>query len=433
MFDGFSVPLGVAMHRSVVVATAVAWCAASALPVAAAGRPMARTRYIVTVRASAADPDIFAARVADRFGGAVRHVYRAAVRGFAAELPRSAAVALAADPDVAGVTPDGPLAAAGQVIPTGMRRIHGDLAASSAPGSSDAPRIDVDVAVLDSGIDARHPDLNVVGGTDCTGGSGFDDRYGHGSHTAGIIGALNNTIGVVGVAPGARLWAVKVLDDHGDGTVSDLLCGVDWVTATRLGGRGNHGISVANLSVGGSGTDDGHCGQVDGDVLHQAICRSVAAGTTYVAAAGNDHVDASSTIPAAYPEVIAVSALADSDGRAGGSGGPPSCRPDEQDDTMASFSNYGKAVTLIAPGVCILSTLPVHGRGRDDGDGYGVLSGTSAAAPHVAGAAALWLSKHPGAAPADVRRALVAAGSFDWNDRGDPDGIKEPLVDVSGF
>ncbi|MDQ1516801.1 MAG: in [Actinomycetota bacterium] len=408
---------------------AVGWCAASVGPVAAAAPAARQTRYIVTLRPSAGDPGTFAARVADRFRFPVRHVYDAALRGFAADLPPAAGIALAADPNVAAVTPDTPLAASAQVIPTGIRRIHGDLAASAAPGYSNAPTIDVDVAVLDSGIDPHHPDLNVVGGTDCTGGGGFDDRYGHGSHTAGIIGALNNTIGVVGVAPGARLWAVKVLDDHGDGTVSDLLCGVDWVTSTRLGGH--HGIEVANLSVGGGGSDDGHCGQVDGDVLHQAICRSVAAGTTYVAAAGNDHVDASTTIPAAYPEVITVSALADSDGRAGGAGGAPSCRPNEHDDTLASFSNYGKAVALVAPGVCILSTLPTRGRDGGDRDAYGVLSGTSAAAPHVAGAAARWLSKHPGAAPADVRRALVAAGSSDWDDRGDPDGVKEPLLDVS--
>src|SRR5205085_1600733 len=84
-------------------------------------------------------------------------------------------------------------------------------------------------------------------------------------------------------APGPPLWGVKVLDDEGDGTVSDLLCGVDWVTATRLDQDRSNDIAVANLSVGGRGGDDGHCGDVDGDVLHKAICRSVAAGTTYVA------------------------------------------------------------------------------------------------------------------------------------------------------
>ena len=95
-----------------------------------------------------------------------------------------------------------------------------------------------------------------------------------------------------------------------------------------------------------------------------------------------------------------------------------------------SSSTPGRAVALVAPGVCILSTLPSHGRGADP-DAYGVLSGTSFAAPHVTGAAALWLGRHPGARPSDVRAALLAAGSYDWDDTGDPDGVKEPLVDVA--
>ncbi|MDQ1518693.1 MAG: Peptidase inhibitor, partial [Actinomycetota bacterium] len=119
------------MHRSVVVAMAVAWCAASVGPVAAAEPAARQTRYIVTLRPSAGDPDTFAGRVADRFRFPVRHVYHTALRGFAADLPPAAGIALAADPDVAGVTPDTPLAASAQVIPTGIRRIHGDLAASA--------------------------------------------------------------------------------------------------------------------------------------------------------------------------------------------------------------------------------------------------------------------------------------------------------------
>ena len=271
------------------------------------------------------------ARAADRFRFPVRHVYHAAVRGFAAEPSPAVREALAADPGVERLAADARLGASGQVVPSGVRRIHGDVSAGVPPGAAQQPAINVNVAVLDSGIDPGHPDLNVAGGVNCVGGRRFDDRYGHGTHIGGIIGALNNTIGVVGVAAGARLWGVKVLDDEGDGTVSDLLCGVDWVTATRLDQDRSNDIAVANLSVGGRGGDDGHCGDVDGDVLHKAICRSVAAGTTYVAAAGNDHVDASATIPAAYAEVITVSALADSDGRAGGLGGPPSCRSNEQD------------------------------------------------------------------------------------------------------
>jgi subtilisin family serine protease len=387
---------------------------------------------VVSLRPTAGDPDVFAAGEARALRFTVRHVYHAALWGFAADLTGPARAALLADPRVVAIETDRRVAGAGQVVPTGIRRVHADLSPSAAIGRGRSP-VDVNVAVLDTGIDAQHPDLRVAGGANCTGGAGYDDRYGHGTHIAGIVGALDNSIGVVGVAPGARLWAVKVLDDHGNGSVSDLLCGIDWVASTRSRRDPAERIAIANLSVGGSGSDDGHCGQVDDDLLHQAVCRSAAAGVTYVAAAGNDHVDASTVIPAAYPEVITVSALADSDGKRGSAGGPPSCRSGEEDDTLASFSNFGPAVDLIAPGVCILSTMPTRGTALGDQGGYGVLTGTSFAAPHVAGAAALWLSRHPDATPADVRRALLTAGNYDWDNSSDPDGIKEPLVDVSTF
>ncbi|MDQ3946562.1 MAG: S8 family serine peptidase, partial [Actinomycetota bacterium] len=216
------------------------------------------------------------------------------------------------------------------------------------------------------------------------------------------------------------------------GTTRELLCGVDWVTGTRLDADPANDIDVANLSLGGEGGDDGHCGRVDGDLLHQAICRSVAAGVTYVVAAGNDGADAAHYTPAAYDEVITVSALADSDGRPGSLGGRPPCR-DDADDTLANFSNHGSDIDLIAPGVCIMSTVPVNGRVPNTTSGYGVLTGTSFAAPHVAGAAALWLAGHPGAGPTQVRQALVVAGSPDWDASEDLDGIKEPLLDVEPF
>jgi subtilisin family serine protease len=287
--------------------------------------------------------------------------------------------------------------------------------------------------VLDTGIDTSHPDLNVAGGYSCAKGRSYDDHYGHGTHAAGIIGALDDRTGVVGVAPGARMFGVKVLDDDANGTTRELLCGIDWVTSTHFDKDPRNDIDVANLSLGGVGSDDSKCGEADKDVLHQAICKSVKAGITYVVAAGNDHEDASKLIPAAYEEVITVSALADSDGKRGGDGGSPDCRADE-DDTLANFSNYGKAVDIIAPGVCIFSTMPIDGSAAlGDTGGYGTLTGTSFAAPHVAGAAALWISKHRNATPAQVRDALIAAGNFDWDNRDDPDGQKEALVDVSSF
>ena len=156
-----------------------------------------------------------------------------------------------------------------------------------------------------------------------------------------------------------------------------------------------------------------------------AICRLVASGVTVVAAAGNNHFNAAKLKPASYNEVITVSALADTDGRPGGLGGPAcySWGGYDQDDTFADFSNYGSDIDLIAPGKCIYSTLP--------GNRYGYISGTSMAAPHVTAAAALYKASRPDATPAQVRSALRAAGNLDWNTSTDPDSIHEPLLDVS--
>jgi subtilisin family serine protease len=384
--------------------------------------------YLVSLQPAAGDSSAFAALRAHTLGFTVVETYTNAVSGFAASMGPAARAALAADPLVARVVPVRPLrAAAAQEVPTGLVRIHADLSEGASIDHVDEPRINVNVAVLDTGVDTAHPDLNVAGGHSCAKGRSYDDRYGHGTHAAGIIGARDDRTGVVGVAPGARVFGVKVLDDDANGTTRELLCGIEWVTSTRTDDNPRNDIDVANLSLGGVGTDDGACGRKDGDILHQAVCRSVAAGVTYVVAAGNDHEDASNLVPAAYGEVITVSALADSDGRPGGAGPSPECRADE-DDTLANFSNYGPAVDIIAPGVCIFSTLP-----SDRTDGYGTLTGTSFAAPHVAGAAALYISQHRDATPAEVREALVAAGNFEWDDRDDPDGQKEPALDVSSF
>jgi subtilisin len=388
--------------------------------------------FVVALRPAAGDSDVFAAGRAVALGLTVLDTYHHALLGFAASMGAGARAALAADPLVASIEPDRKFHADAQAVPTGIRRIQADVSKAAAIDDVDQPRINVNVAVLDTGIDTSHPDLNVAGGGTCAKGKSYDDHYGHGTHAAGIIGALDNNIGVVGVAPGAHMYGVKVLDDDANGTTRELLCGIEWVTSTRTDNDPRNDIDVANLSLGGVGTDDGHCGSSDGDILHQAVCKSVAEGVTYVVAAGNDHEDASHLVPAAYSEVITVSALADSDGRPGGRGGSPSCRADE-DDTLANFSNYGPAVDLIAPGVCIFSTMPMDSTTLGDSGGYGTLTGTSFAAPHVAGAAALWISRHRGATPAQVRSALIAAGNSNWNNSDDPDGIKEPEVDVSSF
>jgi subtilisin family serine protease len=283
---------------------------------------------------------------------------------------------------------------------------------SSTTSGDGTGAVNVDVAVIDTGI-ASHPDLNVVGGKNCSTGKGYNDGNGHGTHVAGTIAAKDNNFGVVGVAPGARLWAVRVLNNAGSGTWASIICGIDFVTA-------NAGtIEVANMSLGGSGSK-GSCS--DGG-LHEAICNSVNAGVTYIVAAGNESDDAANHVPAAYDEVITVSALADFNGEPGGLAAS-TCRPDE-DDTLANFSNYGADVDIIAPGVCILSTW-------NDGD-YNTISGTSMASPHVTGAAALYKSTHPNATPLEVKSALINAGTNNWTSADDPDGIKEPLLDVSSF
>ncbi len=387
--------------------------------------------YLVSLRPLAGNSGPFAALQARVLGLTVLDTYTHAVSGFAATMTPAVRNLLAANPLVASIEPDRRIRGTAQYIPNGITRVHADVSKTASIDAVDPPRIDVNVAVLDTGVDTGHPDLNVAGGHSCTKGRSYDDHYGHGTHAAGIIGALDDRTGVVGVAPGARIYGVKVLDDDANGTTRELLCGIEWVTSTRTDDDPKNDIDVANLSLGGVGTDDGNCGKSDNDILHQAVCKSVAAGVTYIVAAGNEHEDASHLIPAAYDEVITVSALADSDGRSGGEGGSPSCRADE-DDTLANFSNYGSVVDITAPGLCIFSTVPKDAE-ISDGSGYGTLTGTSFAAPHVAGAAALWISKHPRATPAEVRSALLAAGNDRWNSDDDPDGHKEPLVDVSSF
>jgi subtilisin len=228
------------------------------------------------------------------------------------------------------------------------------------------------------------------------------------------------------VAPGVRLWAVRILDSAGNGLISWYICGLDWITAQRDPDDPSRPLFEAvNMSVAKAGADDHQCGLVNADLMHQAICRLVASGVTVVAAAGNNGFSASKLKPASYNEVITVSALADTDGKPGGLGGPLcySWGGYDRDDTFADFSNYGGDVDLIAPGKCIWSTLP--------GNRYGYMSGTSMAAPHVTGAVALYKASRPLATPTQVRAALRTAGTLDWNTATDPDSTHEPLLDVS--
>lgn len=364
---------------------------------------------------------------ARRPGVKTHHVYAHAAKGFAADLTDEALEALKRDPRVAYIEQDqvvridqrrpgsggtsGTKSASSQIIPWGITRV--------GMGVPLAGPVNADVAIIDTGIQTNHPDLTVVGGANFTGGSTTDyaDANGHGTHVAGTVAAKNNTVGVVGVAPGARLWAVKVLGSTGSGTVSAVIAGVDWVTANAST------IEVANMSLSTSNST----------TLKAALDRAVAAGVTITVSAGNSSADTRNYSPAnsINTGVITVSSM-------------------NSASIMASTSNSGlnyaddsgveNGVDVIAPGEAVISTYI--------NSGYASLSGTSMAAPHVAGAAALCKVANPEYSPADVKQAIMmspptgfwnvgAAGIFGltpWRaNSGDRDGFYEPLVNAAAF
>src|ERR671918_1221619 len=341
----------------------------------AAAQPAPAGTYIVVLRPSVANVPAAASDIARAHGGTVGFVYQHALRGFSIRVPAAAAAAIGRNPLVAYVEADQLFTVEAQTVPTGIRRIFAPGNANLDIDGVDDKRVDVDVAVIDTGVDLDHPDLNVVGSTNCAGGgpfssscaSGGDDGNGHGTHVAGTIAAIDNGSGVVGVAPGARLWAVRVLNNNGSGYLSWIVAGMDWVTARAAT------IEVANMSLGGGASQ----------ALDDAANRMADAGVAVAVAAGNSDDNAANYSPARAAKVLTVSALADFDGAPGGLGSP-TCRSD-QDDTLADFSNWGSTIELAAPGVCILSTW-LSG-------GYNTISGTSMASPHAAGALAVLASK----------------------------------------
>ncbi len=315
---------------------------------------------------------------------------------------------------------------------------------------------DINIAIIDTGIQGidlgngiitgTHPDLNVVGGYNTTSlvTSAWNDGHGHGTHVAGIAAARGHwteegvEAGVVGVAPGARLWAVKVLNDRGVGKTSDIIEGIDWVTSTRMDDNPDNDIHVANMSLGGTGVSTAY---------REAIQNSVAQGIVYVVAAGNSYRDiigsdfefgtSDDTIPAVYPEVATISAMADSDGMPGGLEDVPTS-PGYADDTFADFSNFsnsdglnkswyfennvvsspGLGIDLMMPGVDILSTYK--------NSGYATMSGTSMAAPHAAGLAALYIARHDTAATDASGVYKDPPGTHQCGGRGAAEGLGDP-------
>jgi len=251
-----------------------------------------------------------------------------------------------------------PPAPPSQVIDWGVDRIDADLVWDTNKGQG------VRVAVIDSGIDSNHPDLLVSGGYNTINPrKSWNDDNGHGTHVAGIVAALDNEIGVIGVAPMADLYAVKVLNRQGVGFTSDVIEGLYWAI--------ENGMQVANMSIGSSGCSE---------TYHDAIKAAKDEGITIAAAAGNNgETDGSIVCPAKWPETIAVSAT-------------------KQGDELASFSSWGEEIDLAAPGYEIKSTW-------NNGDYY-VANGTSMATPHVAGVAALVIASGKAISPDDVINLL---------------------------
>ena len=400
-----------AMTRLLVgVALLVALVAA----LAGAARAEPSETYVVVLKPGVADVRGAAAGLSRAHGGTTGYVYEHALRGFSIRVPAAGAAGIAHSPLVEYVEADREFTVSAQNMPTGIARIAAPGNANLDIDGVDDERVDVDVAVIDTGIDLDHPDLNVVGGTNCVTffsscGSGGDDGNGHGTHVAGTIGALDNEIGVVGVAPGARLWAVRVLNNNGTGTTSQIIAGMDWVTARAST------IEVANMSISGGGSTS----------LDSAVNRMADAGVAVAVAAGNNDADASGYSPARAAKVLTVSAIADYDGLPGGLGQPPSNFCLDQDDTLADFSNWGPTIEIAAPGCRILSTY-LNG-------GYAWINGTSMASPHVAGALGLLASKgfqRDYSGVSSLYETLKAEGKLDWTDESG-DGVKEPLLDVS--
>ncbi len=289
-------------------------------------------------------------------GGEVRHSFWL-VPVVAATIPDRAAEALERNPNIRYVEPDAEVFALSQTTPWGIERVEAPQSWSASTGDG------ISVAVLDTGIDENHEDLTVTGGVNTIDGTPWgSDGSGHGTHVAGTIAALDNDRGVVGVAHEVGLYAVKVLDDNGSGTISSVVKGIEWVVE-QGDGDGNF-IEILNMSLGTSS---------DSQTLRNACDEAYYGyGHLLVAAAGNDGNPGGNNdslhYPAKYDSVIAVAAS-------------------DENDRRPSWSSTGPNLELTAPGADILSTLP--------GDEYARWSGTSMAAPHVAGVAALVWATNP--------------------------------------
>ncbi|AEV87684.1 peptidase [Actinoplanes sp. SE50] len=317
-------------------------------------------RYIVTLKDRGTGPSVHSMGA-----GRLVRSFRS-IPGFAAEMTAAQARRLAADPAVRSVEQDRMIHIATQNRPGwGLDRIDQRSATLSKTYTATDDGSAVHAYVIDTGIRITHSEFGgrASYGYDFADGDRVaSDCNGHGTHVAGTIGGAR-----YGVAKKVQLVAVRVLGCDGGGSISDVIDGVDWVT--------EHAIkpAVANMSMGGSVSRS----------LDYAVQESIASGVTYVVAAGNEDDDARWSSPADVPAAITVGAT-------------------DSRDRRASFSNYGSGVDLFAPGVDIRSSV------ADSNTATDVYSGTSMAAPHVAGAAALLLDANPSLTPGQVRDRLVA-------------------------